>query len=766
MFKLQLIHSGGIMKKCKWLFFALIIVYFSYSQTKQNSRQINIFPDEYSELDDVPVSKIIDDPFITKALERARIKYLQALSYIEKKDTTRAEENFEQAIDILNSINYYPNINKYRDYTDLVQSILEDYEKYIRNIDHLDESSSLFLMRESLSKELEKTKRTKPKPQIGYLKPESLDTSKANDSKAPTYQIPMDDNEYVKKSIEFLTQKPIGRKFVRNSLARSTLWGSIIKKIIEEEAMPAELFYLAMVESGFNPFAVSRAKAVGIWQFIMQTGQLYGLNAKSSPWIDERRDPIKSTRAAMRHLRDLYNELGDWHLAIAAYNCGINAVHRAIAKFNNSDSVNFWNIMQFLPRETRNYVPLFIAVVKVVNNLDAYGFNHSDIQYQSEIEFDKYTLKEPVNLAAIAKCANTTIDQIKELNPELTFSLTPPDVPEYEIRLPYGSKQTFITNYLNLSEDEKRPFFSYRLEKKENIDQIAEKFNLTRSEILLANKLPSSSKYLPRGTVLKIPIQANYLFANKKEEEFENTNTTSTNIIGNGSSNLMHNTDETNSTNSLNVVRYIVKENDNLTKICKKYNVEPDSILAWNELKTSTLTPGQTLRIYTIENPNTTSKQTKRFENETSSAKDNTSPSIVNNPNRDESRAQMKQQSTTTKYHKVKKGETLQLIADKYNVDINQLLEWNPSLKSRKHNINVGEKIKIAIDNTKITLDKYSSKSTKLKEKNTNKYHVVRKGENLSTISKKYGISIQKLISLNPNIKPNKIKNGDKIRLD
>ncbi len=754
------------MKKIQWLLLVFLFVYFSNAQTKLSTKQINIFPDEYSELDDVPVSKIIDDPFVMKALERARIKYLQALSYIEKKDTTRAEQNFEQAIDILNSINYYPNINRYRDYTDLVQSILEDYEKYIRNIDHLDESSSLFLMRESLSKELDKAKRSKPKPQIGYLKPETVDTNKTGEAKFATFQIPMDDNEYVKKSIEFLTQKPIGRKFVRSSLARSTLWGGIIKKIIDEEGMPPELFYLAMVESGFNPFAISRAKAVGIWQFMNQTGQLYGLNAKGSPWVDERRDPIKSTRAAMRHLRDLYNELGDWHLAIAAYNCGINAVHRAIAKFNNPDSVNFWNIMQFLPRETRNYVPLFIAVVKVVNNLDAYGFNHSEIQYQSEVEFDKYTLKEPVNLAALAKCANTSIDQLKELNPELTFPLTPPDVAEYEIRIPYGSKQSFIANYLNLSDEEKRPFVSYRVEKKESIDNIANKFNLTRNDILLANKLPSTTKYLHKGTVLKIPVLANYLNSTENEVETENNNSLSTNSTGIPPSNNTEHRTNPNPTSSINVIRYVVKENDNLVKISQKYNVEVDSIISWNELRTNTLTPGQTLRIYMMENPNNTTKQSKNPTSENSYYKEPTSSSSSSNLTREVPKEQTNHKRTTIKYHKVQKGETLQLIADKYKVDIDQLLDWNPSLKKRKHNILAGERIKIVgNDNYGIT-ENNTVKSTKSNQKSQNKYHIVRRGENLSTISKKYGISVQKLISLNPNLKLNKIKEGEKIRID
>lgn len=760
------------MKKFILLSIFLILNFSAFSQTKPSGKQIKVFPDEYSELDDVPVTRQIEDPFVMKTLERARIKYLRALSCIEKKDTLQAEENFEQAIDILNTISFYPNINKYRDYTDLIQSILEDYERYIRDIDHLDESSSLFILRETLTKELDKTARTKP-THIGTLRPTPKDTSKGIDKTGYAYQIPMDDNEYVKKSIEFLTQKPIGRKFVRNSLARSTVWGSIIKKIIEEEKMPPEIFYLAMVESGFNPFAVSRAKAVGIWQFIMSTGQLYGLNASGSPWIDERRDPIKSTRAAMRHLRDLYNELGDWHLAIAAYNCGINAVQRAIAKFNNPDSVNFWNIMQFLPRETRNYVPLFIATVKVVNNLEAYGFSKSEIEYFPEIQFDKYSLKEPVSLNALAKCANVSVDKMKELNPELLFSFTPPDIGEYEIRIPYGTKQTFIANFLNLTEAEKQPFLTYKTERKETINTIAEKFNLNPREILLVNNLSSTSKPLPKGTILKIPIVPSQDVTKKDDESTPSTISTTLpeNKIANPPSEKAI-TSKSLGSNQGNffVIRYIVKENDNLNTISQKFNTSVDSIIKWNELKSRVLTPGRTLRIYTTENYY--NQQTSQKPQQTDITKVDDQPkslkieSTTTTKNNVQTNDENNFVQTKIVTHKVRKGETLQTIANLYGISTSKLLELNPKLKKRKNALMAGEKIKVITTVRK----SYGSGTISSVNKSTKtqkvKYHTVRRGETLSEISKRYGISVNEIISLNPKLRPNKIKQGDRIRIN
>lgn len=760
------------MRKLVFLFFCIIVVQIVLGQTKQVGKQVKVFPDEYSELDDVPVTQQIEDPFVIKTLERARLKYLRALSFIEKNDTAKAEENFEQAIDILNSISYYPNINKYRDYTDLILSILEDYEKYIRNIDHLDESSSLFIMRETLTKELEKT--TRGKTQIGTLKFQTKDTVKSLEAKLGyVFQIPMDYNEYVRKSIEFLTQKPIGRKFVRNSLARSTIWGNIVRKIIEEEGMPKEIYYLAMVESGFNPFAVSRAKAVGMWQFIMSTGQLYGLNANNSPWIDERRDPVKSTRAAMRHLRDLFNELGDWHLAIAAYNCGINAVQRAIAKLNNSDSVNFWNIMPYLPRETRNYVPLFIATVMVVSNLEDYGFGKAEIEYLPEIKFDKYKLTEPVSLIALAKCANVSVEELKQLNPELVYSFTPPDLQEYEIRIPFGTKQKFIANYMNLTPEEKLPIFTYRTKKKETVNQIAEKYNVDPNEILLMNNIASASKHLPNGLTLKIPLGSSK-FA-KNEYETDQVDPQSSNLEGKVSTTIAENksiNERTNDQRNINVVRYIVKEGDNLYSISQKFNTIEDSIVKWNDLRSRSVVAGQVLRVYTSEYVNSSTSPAKATQppHTKNSVAEKVFENEMNGGQRKDQKSLPREPSTpkTTKIHKVRKGETLQSIADIYGVTIEQILDWNPEIKKRKHKILVGEKLKIGNGNYNVAKNsnKSSSSSKQNPSKPRTKYHKVRKGETLSDISKKYGLSLNELRSMNPKLKSGKIKVGDRIRVN
>lgn len=681
-------------------------------------------------------------------MERARIKYLKALSYLEKKDTIKARENFVQAIDILNSISNYSLAKSNQDYLELVKAILEDFETHIQSISELDESSSIFIIRESLTKEMDLLLRNQ-RVNIGTIQC-STRQSIASPTTSTNFIIPLDDNEYVQKSIKFLTQKPIGRKFVKGSLQRSGIWGAVIRNIIKEEDMPPEIFYLAMVESGFNPFAVSKAKAVGIWQFISSTGKLYNLNNGGSVWVDERRDPIKSTRAAMRHLKDLYNQLGDWHLAIAAYNCGINAVERAISRLNQTDSVNFWNIIQFLPRETRNYVPLFIAVVKIASNPEAYGFTIEEISPAEEIRFDTYILKEAVSLSALAKCANVPIEILKELNPELIAPFTPPDLNEYELRIPFGSKNDFISKFIALKPEEKTPFYIYTVGKNETLKQIADKFNVEIEQILLANNLSLSAKKLRKGTLLRIPILLaktdssidNNLSFNLSYEN--STRSPSTNLID-PKNNILTSTDETlNFSNTSNkiVIRYVVKKNETLHTIASKYQIEVDSLIAWNNLISEKIYENQTLRVIVpVENFN---KSEITLENNPTGSVVESNPFFKNHI------------QTIKKIHRVKKGETLEMIAGKYNVSVTELLKWNPKIKKRnKLKILAGEKIVYYISQAPNSTPKGSSYESKV--------HIVRPGDTLSSIARKYGISFNQLLRKNPNIDPDNIKVGQKV---
>jgi membrane-bound lytic murein transglycosylase D len=319
----------------------------------------------------------------------------------------------------------------------------------------------------------------------------------ATDLPEVTYDIPIVLNARVKSIIEMFQLRR--RDWFQEALDRGGYYAPMIRQIFTEEGIPQDLIYLAMVESAYKSRAVSKAGARGIWQFIQGTGRAYGL--RQDFWVDDRFNPEKATRAAARHLKDLYEDLGDWYLVMAAYNSGQRRVERAIRRTGSRD---FWVHAQkrVLPRETRSYVPLIIAATVIGKNPEAYGFVAST---NEPIDYDVVRLEFPVDLSTASKSAGVSLDDMKFLNPELRRWVTPLDNDSYPLRIPKGNAETFKLALAEIPEDERVRFGTHVVRRGDTLSRIASRYGTTIDALTSANNITRRSLIHP-GQVLTVPV--------------------------------------------------------------------------------------------------------------------------------------------------------------------------------------------------------------------------------------------------------------------
>lgn len=282
-------------------------------------------------------------------------------------------------------------------------------------------------------------------------------------------------------------------------LTRSGRYLDLMKEILRKKEVPEDIVILSLIESGFNPNAYSIARAAGPWQFIASTAKRYGLEIDW--WKDERRDPVKSTEAAADYLKDLYSMFGSWDLAMAAYNAGEGKIMKALRRSKSDD---YWDLLgtRHIRPETKEYVPRFIAASLIAANPAEFGFD--DIEYHEPLSYDEVVVTEPMDLAVAAQCAGTDLDTIKRLNPELRRWCTPPDADTYKLRIPSGTKETFLEKLAAVPEDERFTIEHYAVQNGDTLKKIARKTGVPEQVILSLNAMekmmplrPGSKIYLP-----------------------------------------------------------------------------------------------------------------------------------------------------------------------------------------------------------------------------------------------------------------------------
>ncbi len=370
-----------------------------------------------------------------------------------------------------------------------------------------------------------------------------------------SHDIPLTVNDEVLSFLNFF-QTPRGRVIVETGLRRAGRYREMISRVLQEEGMPQDLIYLAQAESAFQPLALSRAGARGIWQFVAYRGQQYGL--RHTWWIDERQDPEKATHAAAQHLRDLYGLFGDWYLAIAAYNCGPGNVQKGIERTGYAD---FWELYKrnVLPRETKNYVPIIIALTLIAKDAA-----HYNIQVEPEALEPTDVVKpgRAIDLRLVAETIDVNVETLRSLNPAL-LRLATPDDPGFKLHLPQGSAEKFSAEIAVIPPDKWVSWRRHRVEAGETLTSIAKKYRVTPASIADANNLERSAA-LDAGEKLIIP-------ATQPQSETKRR-----------------------------LVSYRVRRGDTLGGIADRFSVNAEDVRKWNRLKSGRVSRGMVLRIYTL----------------------------------------------------------------------------------------------------------------------------------------------------------------------
>jgi membrane-bound lytic murein transglycosylase D len=374
-------------------------------------------------------------------------------------------------------------------------------------------------------------------------------------AKSMTHDLPLTVNDVVVSYLNFF-QTPRGRAIVETGLRRKGKYQEMISRVLKEEGVPQDLIYLAQAESAFQPLALSRAGARGMWQFMQWRGNEYGL--KRTWWVDERVDPEKATRAAAIHLRDLYGLYGDWYLAIAAYNCGPGNVQKGIERTGYAD---FWELYRrkVLPRETQNYVPIILALTLIAKDAAHYGIA---VEPDMPVETDTLKPGQAIDLRLVAETIDVDVATLRALNPSLLRMITPDD-PDFVLHLPKGTSEKFSAEIADIPTDKWVSWRRHRVESGETLTSIAKKYRVTAVSIADANDL-SRNEGLTPGEKLIIP-------AARPVEETKSR-----------------------------LVRYRVRKGDTLGGVADQFSVTSDDIRKWNGLKSQKVSRGMILRIYTV----------------------------------------------------------------------------------------------------------------------------------------------------------------------
>lgn len=473
----------------------------------------------------------------------AKSFYVDALIAAHFKDTSEVKYCFDRSFEIMAEISKLDRLNLLQedDFNRFYEKITFDFQE---NFSYLNGDSGTYgvaLVKDEIMESLIDT------VSLGH------DTLIIVDDRPGHF--PLVSSKQIERIIDYFQNREHER--FQQWLDNAGLYKKHMVPILKEYGLPEEIFYLALIESGFNPVAYSYAHAAGPWQFIASTGALYGL--KRNWWIDERRDPIKSTYAAAKYLKKLYDEFDDWFLALAAYNTGELRVWRAIRREGTRD---YWKLRS-LPKQTRNYIPTLMAGMTIALNPEKYGFENSP---KETWQWDEVTVDRCYEFEDIARVSGVSSTVLKQYNPELRRWMTPPGVEKYVLRVPVGKGKGLAEKLAELPDVESKPqWVTHRVRRGQTLSYIARKYGTSVSALISANNIRNKNQ-IKVGQVLRIPTSNYYAVATVSSDQ--------------------------------NVIIHTVKKGETLSEIGAQYGIGVSKLRSLNNLYGKRfIYPGQRLKI-------------------------------------------------------------------------------------------------------------------------------------------------------------------------
>jgi len=573
-----------------------------------------------------PASAERSDP-VADLIARAEKEYQAGLANHQAGKTDEAKQNFDNALNALLS----SNLDIRSD-----ERLQTEFDRVVAGVNQLypgGTTADAETQQKSEPAPIDETNGLTPAPDA------SIKAKAQAEIKNTRSDLPLMMTDQVAGYITYFSGR--GRGGFERAFARSGRYHDMIVSTLKQEGVPQDLIYLAQAESGFHPLAVSRVGARGIWQFMGSRARGYGLS--HNMWVDDRQDPEKSTRAAAHHLKDLYNQFGDWYLAMAAYNSGPGTVQAAVKRTGYAD---FWELYRrnVLPKETRNYVPIILAVIIMTKNPSQYGLD--DVVMEHPAHYDRVAISYPVDLRLVAECVNSTPGELQDLNPSL-LRLTTPRAGNFELHLPAGTKDEYETAIASIPFDMRLWWRYHTVHSGDTIAALARNYHTTAKSIATANHLEGTE--LEADAKLVIPVAPG-----------------------------KHPVSDT-ATYARRITRYKVHSGDTVEGVADNFGISPQMLRRWNGLHGESLRGRRVLALHLPISPGardaevassrTKSKRTGSKPTETATTKPPATKS-----------AQIERLPTAqvaTLHHKVKSGETLYSIANAYRTTVAALKRDN-----------------------------------------------------------------------------------------